>query len=90
VYCRFLALVELLKASSSVQDAERTAEVLNMMLQYGMVLSTTFVRDICRTAGVSDDTREELVGQFRSTSAAKDDQESVDIKDDHKSDIELL
>ena len=55
--CRFQSLVSLLKAYSNAQDGEKTAEILRLILEHGMVLPTTFVRDVCWRAGVGENTR---------------------------------
>ena len=55
--CRFQALVSLLKAYSREGDAERTAEMLRLILSHKMVLPTSFVRDVCWRAGVSESVR---------------------------------
>ena len=57
LWCSFRALVSLLKAYSNVQNADKTVELLGLILKYGMILPTVFVRDVCWTAGVSETDR---------------------------------
>ena len=49
--------MSLLKAYSSEGDAEKTAEILRLILSHKMVVPTSFVRDVCWRAGVSENIR---------------------------------
>ena len=49
--------MSLLKGYSSAQDAEKTVQILHIILKHNMVIPTTFVRDVCWTAGVSESVR---------------------------------
>jgi hypothetical protein len=85
----FQALVSLLKAYSTDRDVEKTVEVLGLILRHKMVLPTTFVRDVCWRAGVPENVRSKLVGQFsRNEAASGDDSDKKSASEARDSDTE--
>lgn len=60
----FMALSQLLKVYSALKDKEMIVKTFEMMIEKGMMLPTTFVRDICWNSEIDTPTRTRIIAEF--------------------------
>lgn len=60
----FMALSQLLKVYSALKDKEMIVKTFDMMIEKGMLLPSTFVRDICWNSEIDTPTRTRIIAEF--------------------------
>ncbi|KAL5471434.1 hypothetical protein EMCRGX_G029553 [Ephydatia muelleri] len=60
----FMALSQLLKVYSALKNKEMIVKTFDMMIEQGMMLPTTFVRDICWNSEIDTPTRTRIIAEF--------------------------
>eukprot|EP00731_Ephydatia_muelleri_P020486 Em0013g213a len=61
---KFMALSQLLKVYSALKNKEMIVKTFDMMIEQGMMLPTTFVRDICWNSEIDTPTRTRIIAEF--------------------------